>query len=106
WEAILAALLIAGAMTLVATNLKQVREINIFAAVLVIQSLPFIAAVGLALIERSKLNDFAYWQALQTRLATRLARPAAVPAIVAAPVMVEAVAPVVAPVAPERELVG
>ena len=47
WEAVLAGLLIVGAVVLVATNIKEVREINIFAVVLVIQSLPFIAAVGL-----------------------------------------------------------
>ena len=49
-----------GAVVLVATNIKQVREINIFAVVLVVQSLPFIAAVGLAVFERTRLNDFAY----------------------------------------------
>jgi hypothetical protein len=86
WEAILSGLLIAGAITLIATNSKQVREIYIFAAVLAIQSLPFIAAVGLALIERSKLNDFSYWQALQRKLAARL--PQRTPALVEAPVTV------------------
>ncbi|HWC94488.1 MAG TPA: glycosyltransferase, partial [Pseudolabrys sp.] len=86
WEAILSGLLIAGAITLIATNSKQVREIYIFAAVLAIQSLPFIAAVGLALIERSKLNDFTYWQALQGKLAARL--PQRAPALVEAPVIV------------------
>jgi len=86
WEAILSGLLIAGAITLIATNSRQVREIYIFAAVLAIQSLPFIAAVGLALIERSKLNDFTYWQALQGKLAARL--PQRAPALVEAPVIV------------------
>jgi len=86
WEAILSGLLIAGAITLIATNSRQVREIYIFAAVLAIQSLPFIAAVGLALIERSKLNDFTYWQALQGKLAARL--PQRAPALVEAPVTV------------------
>ncbi len=64
WEAVLAGLLILGAVVLVATNVKQVREINIFAVVLLVQSLPFIAAVGLAMIERTQLNDFAYWRTL------------------------------------------
>ena len=81
----LAALLILGALVLVETNFKEVREINIFAAVLVVQSLPFIAAVGLALIERSRLNDFATWRGLDLRLPKR------------ARAMLEA--------APERELV-
>ncbi len=47
WEAVIAALLLVGAATLVVTNYKQVHEINIFAFVLVVQSLPFLAAVVL-----------------------------------------------------------
>jgi hypothetical protein len=53
------------------TNYKEVREINIFALVLLVQSLPFIAAVGLAVIERTQLNDFAYWRNVEARI-TRL----------------------------------
>jgi len=68
WEAVLAGLLILGAVVLVATNNKQVREVNIFAVVLLVQSLPFIAAVGLAMIERTQLNDFAYWRTLDARV--------------------------------------
>ena len=71
WEAVLAGLLILGAIVLVVTNYKEVREINIFALVLVVQSLPFIAAVGLAVIERTQLNDFAYWRNVEARI-TRL----------------------------------
>jgi hypothetical protein len=71
WEAVLAGLLILGAVVLVFTNYKEVREINIFALVLVLQSLPFIAAVGLAVIERTRLNDFAYWSSVEARV-TRL----------------------------------
>ena len=74
WEAVLAGLLILGAVVLVATNTKHVREIYIFAVVLVVQSLPFIAAVGLAVIERTRLNDFASWRALEAR-ARRTHRP-------------------------------
>jgi exo-beta-1,3-glucanase (GH17 family)/cellulose synthase/poly-beta-1,6-N-acetylglucosamine synthase-like glycosyltransferase len=69
WEAILAGLLILGAVVLVSTNIKEIREINIFAVVLLIQSLPFVAAVGLAVIERTRLNDFAYWRSLEARIA-------------------------------------
>jgi exo-beta-1,3-glucanase (GH17 family)/cellulose synthase/poly-beta-1,6-N-acetylglucosamine synthase-like glycosyltransferase len=90
WEAVLATLLLLGALVLVQTNIKEVREINIFAAVLVIQSLPFLAAVGLALIERTRLNDFAYWRSLDLRPALRL--PRRTPALVKA-------------TAPEHELV-
>jgi hypothetical protein len=72
WEAVLAGLLIVSAIVLVATNIKEIREINIFAVVLVIQSLPFIAAVALAAIERSTLNDFATWRSLEARFAELL----------------------------------
>ena len=72
WEAVMAALLIAGAVVLVEMNFKEVREIYIFAGVLVIQSLPFIAAVALALVERSRFNDFATWHALEIKVASRL----------------------------------
>jgi hypothetical protein len=61
-------------VVLVATNIKGVREINIFAAVLLVQSLPFIAAVALAMFERTRFNDFAYWRALEVRLGELIAR--------------------------------
>ncbi|MGB7619442.1 MAG: glycosyltransferase [Pseudolabrys sp.] len=72
WEAVLAGLLILGAVVLIGTNYKEVREINIFAVVLIVQSLPFIAAVGLAVIERTRLNEFAYWRSLEARVAELL----------------------------------
>jgi cellulose synthase/poly-beta-1,6-N-acetylglucosamine synthase-like glycosyltransferase len=81
WEAVLAGLLILGSVVLIMTNYKEVREINIFALVLVVQSLPFIAAVGLAVIERTRLNDFAYWRSVEARAARLLPvsrRPAAI----------------------------
>jgi exo-beta-1,3-glucanase (GH17 family)/cellulose synthase/poly-beta-1,6-N-acetylglucosamine synthase-like glycosyltransferase len=74
WEAVLAGLLVLGAVTLVATNIKDVREINIFAAVLLVQSLPFLAAVGLAVFERTRFNDFATWRALEARAGELIAR--------------------------------
>jgi hypothetical protein len=67
WEAVIAVLLLVGALTLVITNYKQVHEINIFAFVLVVQSLPFIAAVALASIEGTRLNSFAYWRAIEAK---------------------------------------
>ena len=67
WEAIIGALLLIGAAALIMTNHRQVREINIFAFVLVVQSLPFVAAVAMSLLEGSRLNSFAYWQALEAR---------------------------------------
>ena len=77
WEAVIAALLLVGAITLVVTNYKQVHEINIFAWVLVVQSLPFVAAVGLAVLEGTPLNSFAFWHGLEARIGTRIAANAA-----------------------------
>jgi hypothetical protein len=75
WEAVIGGLLLLGALTLVVTNYKQVHEINIFAAVLMIQSLPFVAAVAIALIEGTRFNSLAYWQALEARTRELLPRP-------------------------------
>jgi cellulose synthase/poly-beta-1,6-N-acetylglucosamine synthase-like glycosyltransferase/exo-beta-1,3-glucanase (GH17 family) len=68
-EAILGGLLLLGAVVLVVTNYEGVREINLFAAVLVVQSLPFLSAVAIASIEGTRFNDLAYWTALRLRLA-------------------------------------
>jgi exo-beta-1,3-glucanase (GH17 family)/cellulose synthase/poly-beta-1,6-N-acetylglucosamine synthase-like glycosyltransferase len=73
WEAVISGLLIAGAMTLVATNYKQVREINIYALVLGVQSLPFLAAVALAAIEGSRFNSFVFWRAVEAKVAASAA---------------------------------
>ena len=37
-------------------------EINVFAGVLILQSLPFLSAVAIALLENSRINDFAFWR--------------------------------------------
>jgi exo-beta-1,3-glucanase (GH17 family)/cellulose synthase/poly-beta-1,6-N-acetylglucosamine synthase-like glycosyltransferase len=92
WEAVLAGLLVLGAAVLYATNYKEVREINIFAVVLLVQSLPFVAALALALVERTPFNDFAYWRALETRLGelvTRRSAPAPSPAPAKQPELVQ-----------------
>jgi hypothetical protein len=68
WEAVLGGLLVLGAVVLVATNWQQVREIDLFALVLVVQSLPFLCAVVMAAVEPSRFNEFAYWQALGRRV--------------------------------------
>jgi exo-beta-1,3-glucanase (GH17 family)/cellulose synthase/poly-beta-1,6-N-acetylglucosamine synthase-like glycosyltransferase len=69
WEAIVGALLLIGAAALIMTNNRQVGEIDVFAFVLVVQSLPFLAAVAMSLLEGSRLNSFAYWRGLEARLA-------------------------------------
>jgi exo-beta-1,3-glucanase (GH17 family)/cellulose synthase/poly-beta-1,6-N-acetylglucosamine synthase-like glycosyltransferase len=77
WEAALGGLLVLGAVVVFATNRQQIREIYIFAAVLLIQSLPFLSAVGMALLERARCNEFAYWSALRLRWAELWTRRAA-----------------------------
>ena len=67
-EAVIASLLIASAVLLVAINNKEIREIYVFAAVLMVQSLPYMAALGMAAIERTRLNEFAYWRGIRARL--------------------------------------
>jgi hypothetical protein len=84
WEAVLAALLLIGAVTLIVTNETQVREIYIFAAVLVIQSIPFLSAVAVAALEGSRFNEFAFWRNLEARLMLLMPRrPALAKAAVA-----------------------
>ena len=78
WEGVMAALLLIGAALVVITNYKQIREINLFALVLVVQSLPFLAAIALALIEGSRFNEFAYWRNVEAKVAENLPRPAPV----------------------------
>ena len=78
WEAILGGLLVTGAVVLVATNHERIREINIFAVVLTVQSLPFLSAVAIALLEGSRLNDFGYWRSLEARLVESLPRRAVI----------------------------
>jgi hypothetical protein len=80
WEAVLGALLLLGAAVLVATNHQRVQEIYVFAAVLVVQSLPFLSASGLAALERTRANEFAFWQAIGARLPDVLPRRTAVAA--------------------------
>jgi exo-beta-1,3-glucanase (GH17 family)/cellulose synthase/poly-beta-1,6-N-acetylglucosamine synthase-like glycosyltransferase len=77
WEAVIGALLLVGAATLVITNYKQVHEINIFAGVLVVQSLPFLAAVILATVEGTRFNSFAYWRGIETKIVTAIGAKAA-----------------------------
>jgi exo-beta-1,3-glucanase (GH17 family)/cellulose synthase/poly-beta-1,6-N-acetylglucosamine synthase-like glycosyltransferase len=83
WEAVLGVLLLVGAAVLVVTNgYKQVREIYIFAGVLVLQSLPFLAAVSIALLENSRANSFAFWRNSAVRTAELIGlRPVTLPAV-------------------------
>ncbi|MBN8993144.1 MAG: glycosyltransferase [Rhizobiales bacterium] len=83
WEAVIGVLLLIGAAVLVVTNgYKEVREIYIFAGVLVLQSLPFLAAVSIALLENSRINSFAFWRNSAVRTAELIGiRPVRLPTV-------------------------
>src|SRR5262249_44445129 len=68
-EAVLGGLLALGAIIVFATNWERVREINLFGCILVVQSLPFLAAAALAAFENSRFNDFVLLRGLEDRLA-------------------------------------
>ena len=84
WEAVIGVLLLVGAGVLVASNnFKGVREIYIFAGVLVLESLPFLSAVAIAILESSRINEFAFWRNSAVRTAELIGlRPVAMPTAV------------------------
>jgi exo-beta-1,3-glucanase (GH17 family)/cellulose synthase/poly-beta-1,6-N-acetylglucosamine synthase-like glycosyltransferase len=84
WEAVIGVLLLVGAAVLVVTNnYKEVREIYIFAGVLVLESLPFLSAVAIAVLENSRANSFAFWRDSAVRTAELIGlRPVAMPTVV------------------------
>jgi len=86
WEAVIGVLLLLGATVLVVTNgSKQVREIYIFAGVLVLESLPFLSAVAIAILEQSRINSFSFWRDSAVRTAELIGlRPVAIPTVVGA----------------------
>jgi cellulose synthase/poly-beta-1,6-N-acetylglucosamine synthase-like glycosyltransferase/exo-beta-1,3-glucanase (GH17 family) len=86
WEAVIGVLLLAGAAVLVITNNdKQVREIYVFAAVLVLESLPFLSAVAIAILENSRVNEFMFWRNTGVRTAELIGlRPVAMPTVASA----------------------
>jgi hypothetical protein len=67
-EAIIGGLLLFSALLVFETNYERVREIGLFGCVLLVQSIPFLAAVALAAFENSRLNDFALWRRLEARI--------------------------------------
>jgi len=83
WEAVIGVLLLVGAAVLVVTNgYKEVREIYIFAGVLVLESLPFLSAVAIALLENSRANSFAFWRNSAVRTAELIGlRPVSLPTV-------------------------
>ncbi|MFT3937408.1 glycosyltransferase [Rhodopseudomonas sp.] len=87
WEAVIGVLLLIGAAILVVSNSNiQITEIYIFAGVLVLQSLPFLAAVAIAILENSRINQFGWWTATAVRTAELIGlRPVALPTPIPAP---------------------
>jgi hypothetical protein len=83
WEAVIGVLLLVGAAVLVVTNsYKEVREIYVFAAVLVLESLPFLSAVAIAILENSRVNAFSFWHTTGVRTAELIGlRPVAIPTV-------------------------
>ncbi|MBJ7406723.1 MAG: glycosyltransferase [Bradyrhizobium sp.] len=83
WEAVIGTLLLVGAGVLIATNnYKEITEIYIFAGVLVLQSLPFLAAVAIAVLELSRINSFQFWRDSAIRTAELIGlRPVALPPV-------------------------
>jgi cellulose synthase/poly-beta-1,6-N-acetylglucosamine synthase-like glycosyltransferase/exo-beta-1,3-glucanase (GH17 family) len=73
-EAVLGGALMLGSFVVFATNWDRVREINLFGCVLLVQSLPFLAAAALAAYENCRFNDFALLQSLEARLADLMAQ--------------------------------
>lgn len=87
WEAVIGTLLVVGAGVLIASNsFRQITEIYIFAGVLVLQSLPFLAAVAIAILELSRINSFQFWRDSAIRTAELIGlRPVALPTPVGTP---------------------
>jgi exo-beta-1,3-glucanase (GH17 family)/cellulose synthase/poly-beta-1,6-N-acetylglucosamine synthase-like glycosyltransferase len=87
WEAVIGVLLLVGAAILVVTNsYKEIREIYIFAGVLVLESLPFLSAVAIAILESSRINSFVFWRDTGIRTAELIGlRPVAIPTAVGTP---------------------
>ncbi|WP_316206194.1 MULTISPECIES: glycosyltransferase [unclassified Bradyrhizobium] len=84
WEAVIGALLLIGAGILIGTNTYQITELYIFAAVLILESLPFLSAVAIAVLEMSRLNSFEFWRYSAVRTAELIGlRPVYVPELAA-----------------------
>jgi exo-beta-1,3-glucanase (GH17 family)/cellulose synthase/poly-beta-1,6-N-acetylglucosamine synthase-like glycosyltransferase len=83
WEAVIGILLLVGAAVLIVTNKKEVREIYVFAAVLLLESLPFLSAVAIAILESSRINAFSFWRHTSVRTLELIGlRPVAMPTVV------------------------
>ena len=74
----------AAVLLVITNNFKQIREIYIFAGVLVLESLPFLSAVAIAILESSRINSFKFWHDAGVRTGELIGlRPAALPSVAA-----------------------
>jgi hypothetical protein len=79
-------LLVGAAVLVVSNSFKEVREIYIYAGVLVLQSLPFLAAVAIAILENSRINSFQFWHNTGVRTAELIGlRPVSLPTAIPSP---------------------
>jgi len=67
-EAVVGTLLMGSAIFLHMTNWHVVREVDLYALALGIQSLPFLAAAAIGVVETSRVNDFATWRTWRAQL--------------------------------------
>lgn len=80
WEAVIGVLLLIGAGILIGMNTFHITELYIFAAVLILESLPFLSAVAIALLEMSRVNSFSFWRYSAVRTAELIGlRPVWIP---------------------------
>jgi exo-beta-1,3-glucanase (GH17 family)/cellulose synthase/poly-beta-1,6-N-acetylglucosamine synthase-like glycosyltransferase len=74
WETSIGLALSGSALLIAWTNWERVSEIYLFAGVLAVQSLPFLAATAIALLERSRVNDPVFWRAARRSLVRTVRR--------------------------------
>jgi cellulose synthase/poly-beta-1,6-N-acetylglucosamine synthase-like glycosyltransferase/exo-beta-1,3-glucanase (GH17 family) len=83
YEAVIGSLLVLGAIIVFWTNYDQIREINLFGYVLLVQSVPFLSAASLALFEETPANSFVFWQTLEIRFRELVLRRRAIAGTIA-----------------------
>src|SRR5262249_48191697 len=66
-EAVFGCLLLGSAILVFGTNINQIFAIDLFASVLVLQSLPFLSAAGIAVLEGTRANTFGFWRRFRRR---------------------------------------
>jgi len=74
-EAVFGCLLVGGAILMFGTNINRVFAIDLFASVLVLQSLPFLSAAGIAVLEGTRANRFGFWRRFRRRSSIRSRSP-------------------------------